>query len=69
MPSTEDTLVVHIDRPTIMMVDAFRDRSMFRPSRRQAVRALIRQALRAHEIKAAKVMSAPTTEQQPGGAA
>jgi hypothetical protein len=57
MATTEDTVVVHLDRATAMLVDAFRDRSMFRPSRRAAIRGLLRQALRAHEIRAAKSMA------------
>jgi hypothetical protein len=59
--STEDTIVVHLDRPTAMLVDAFRDKSMFRPSRRQAVRALLRRALR--EMHKQDAAPAPAGEQ------
>jgi hypothetical protein len=52
--STEDTVVVHLDRPTAMLVDAWRHKSMFEPSRRQAVRALLRQALRQQDAAKAK---------------
>jgi hypothetical protein len=59
--STEDTIVVHIDRPTAMLVDAFRDKSMFRPSRRQAVRALLRRALQ--EMRRQDAAPVPAGEQ------
>ena len=59
--STEDTIVVHIDRSTAMLVDAFRNTSMFRPSRRQAVRALLRRALR--EMQKQDAAPAPAGEQ------
>jgi hypothetical protein len=44
-----------------MLVDAFRNKSMFRPSRRQAVRALLRRALR--EMQKQDAAAAPASEQ------
>jgi hypothetical protein len=52
---TGDVFNVVIDAQTIALVDAWAAKSAFEPSRRQAVRALLRQALRAHELRAAKV--------------
>jgi hypothetical protein len=63
-----DVYSVQVDASTIALVDAYANRSAFRPSRRQAVRALLRQALRAHEVRARTAVLAPTPEQQPGGA-
>ena len=51
---TSDVFNVVIDAPTITLVDAWAAQSAFQQSRRQAVRALLRQALRAHEVRAAK---------------
>jgi hypothetical protein len=57
---TGDVFNVVIDAQTIALVDAWARKSAFEPSRRQAVRALLRQALRAHEVKAIKAAaSAP----------
>jgi hypothetical protein len=78
-----DVYNVQVDAPTIALVDAWAKKSTFMPGRRQAVRALIRQALRAHEIKAAKAIVpaapaphcaatpaiAPAGGEQQGGAA
>ena len=72
---TGDVFNVVIDAQTIALVDAWAAKSAFEPSRRQAVRCLLRQALKAHAAKART--AAPATipansgsiEQQPGGAA
>ena len=44
--TTDDIFNVCIDAPTVALVDAWARRSAFQPSRRQAVRALLRRALR-----------------------
>jgi hypothetical protein len=44
--TTDDVFNVCIDAPTVALVDAWARRSAFQPSRRQAVRALLRRALR-----------------------
>jgi hypothetical protein len=59
---TGDVFNVVIDAQTIALVDAWARKSAFEPSRRQAVRELLRQALRAHELRAAK---AAVPEQRP----
>ena len=46
MPRNEDMFVVHVDAQTIEMVDRWAHRLTLQPSRRQAVRALIRAGLR-----------------------
>jgi hypothetical protein len=43
--TTDDVFNVCIDAPTVALVDAWARRSAFQPSRRQAVRALLRRAL------------------------
>jgi hypothetical protein len=59
--TTDDVFNVCIDAPTIALVDAWARKSAFQPSRRQAVRALLRRALR--EIQKQDAPSAPTGEQ------
>jgi hypothetical protein len=61
MMNNENMVVVHIDKATSQMVDMWRHRSLLQPSRRQAVRALLRQALRAHEVKAIKAAAPEQT--------
>ena len=64
-----DIYNVVIDAPTIALVDAWAKKSAFMPSRRQAVRALIRVGLRQVQKPAAAKAPASAPEQQPGGAA
>jgi hypothetical protein len=67
MNASDEFYNVAIDKSTVMLIDAYADRSVFRPSRRQAVRALIRQALRAHGIPAARTAApAPAAASQQG---
>jgi hypothetical protein len=56
-----DVFNVQIDAPTIALVDAYANRSAFRPSRRQAVRALIRMGLRQVNAPSKAAVPAPTT--------
>jgi hypothetical protein len=57
--TTDDVFNVCIDAPTVALVDAWARRSAFQPSRRQAVRALLRRALREMHPKAAPTASEP----------
>jgi hypothetical protein len=59
---TGDVFNVVIDAQTIALVDAWAAKTAFEPSRRQAVRCLLRQALKAHEARArAQASTASTT--------
>jgi len=63
-----DVFNIQVDASTVALVDAYANRSAFRPSRRQAVRALLRQALQAHKIKLSSAQPAPTmTAPTPAG--
>jgi hypothetical protein len=61
---TGDVFNVVIDAQTIALVDTWAAKSAFQPSRREAVRALLRQALRAHEVKAAKAAAPALAPEQ-----
>jgi hypothetical protein len=63
---TGDVFNVVIDAQTIALVDAWAAKSAFEPSRRQAVRCLLRQALKAHAARdraAAAGPAAPAADQ------
>jgi hypothetical protein len=66
MPTT-DVYNVNIDAATVALVDAYAAKSAFRPSRRQAVRALIRIGLRQvgiPRISATAPVAAPAAGEQ-----
>jgi hypothetical protein len=50
-----------VDGATVRLVDQWAEHNAYQPSRRQAVRVLLRQALKAHaKVKAAAAAPAPT---------
>jgi hypothetical protein len=57
-----DTYCVILDKSTVDLIDQFRHRSLFQPSRRAATKALVRVAIRSlHKQRQAKAVTAPTT--------
>jgi hypothetical protein len=62
-----DSYTIILDKDTVDRIDAWRNQSLFEPSRRAATRALVRYALKAIDRQAAKAAARTAPATTPAG--